>query len=206
MSTQIKSGEKQKDDQLLRQLKSNIRRSEAVNALESLGLDEKDATFLELPFYYRKKKNLEDEDYDTIVDLFNRVKPDHIFIAGDLSDPHGTHGLCYQAVEEALSRYRKQGNDVKKCWLYRGAWQEYPVSETDVFVPCSKQTLDRKIYAIFKHGSQNLSPMFPGEDKREFWERARDRNLDTANRLRSLGLPSFYAVESFFTCNELPKV
>lgn len=193
--------------QIIQKLQTNVRRAEAITAIESLGLTENDAVFLDMPFYYRKSKSLEQDDIQLLFDLFDRVNPDHIFIAGDLSDPHGTHGKCYSAIKEALTKWREStGKKSNKCWLYRGAWQEYPIHEATVFVPFSKRTLDRKIYSIYKHGSQNLSPMFPGEDKREFWERARDRNLGTAKKLRDLGFPSFYAVEAFYTCYELPSI
>ena len=39
----------------------------------------------------------------------------------------------------------------------------------------------RKRAAIFKHESQKDKALFPGPDPREFWERAEDRNLGTAD-------------------------
>lgn len=27
-----------------------------------------------------------------------------MFLAGDLSDPHGTHGHCYNAIKEAFNK------------------------------------------------------------------------------------------------------
>ena len=40
--------------------------------------------------------------------------------------------------------------------------------------------------------------MFPGgSDKREFWQRAEERNRQTARTYDQLGLPEFYAVEAF---------
>lgn len=49
-----------------------------------------------------------------------------------------------------------------QVWLYRGAWQEWPLHEADVFVPLSKADLDRKVEVIFKHESQEDRAMFPG--------------------------------------------
>ncbi|NNF03028.1 MAG: glucosamine-6-phosphate deaminase, partial [Rhodothermales bacterium] len=87
--------------------------------------------------------------------------------------------------------------------LYRGAWQEWEIHRADVFIPMSKSDLDRKIEAIFKHESQKDRAMYPGAyDSREFWERARDRNRETATRLNALGLPEFYAAEAFVTTEE----
>jgi glucosamine-6-phosphate deaminase len=40
--------------------------------------------------------------------------------------------------------------------------------------------------------------MFPGStDHREFWQRAEERNYDTARLYDKLGLPEFYALEGF---------
>lgn len=39
--------------------------------------------------------------------------------------------------------------------------------------------------------------MFPGEDKREFWERVKMRNKNTANTLRAIGLTEYEAAEAF---------
>jgi glucosamine-6-phosphate deaminase len=40
--------------------------------------------------------------------------------------------------------------------------------------------------------------MFPGgADRREFWQRAEDRNRNTAKTYDSLGLPEFFALEGF---------
>ena len=90
-------------------------------------------------------------------------------------------------------------------WLYRGAWQEWEVHRADVFVPLSKHDLDRKIEAIFKHESQKDRALFPGAyDEREFWQRARDRNRETAAKLNDLGLPEFHAAEAFVITYDMP--
>ena len=38
---------------------------------------------------------------------------------------------------------------------------------------------------------------FLGGDERLFWQRAEDRNRDTANRYDALGLASYEAIEAF---------
>ena len=43
--------------------------------------------------------------------------------------------------------------------------------------------------------------MFQGEDLREFWVRAEDRNKETAQRYQSLGLASYAAMEAFVRYN-----
>ncbi len=207
-------------------LKAYIRYGEAIAAIEVMGLDADDAEFLDMPFYRTgrvRKDPISGADVDVVYDLLEKVNPTHVFVAGDLSDPHGTHRMCYKAIKEALERYNEDAappsedgtpSDAESpsgarpqplVWLYRGAWQEWPLHEADVFVPLSKADLDRKVESIFKHESQKDRAMFPGAyDDREFWERARDRNRGTADELNRLGLPEFYAAEAFVTTYDMP--
>jgi len=163
-----------------------------------------------MPFYKTGRVNKDpigDADVALVRSLLDDIQPQHIFVAGDLSDPHGTHRMCYTAIETALEDYNISLSDKDErplVWLYRGAWQEWEIHKADVFIPLSKADLDRKIEAIFKHESQKDRAMFPGAyDSREFWERARDRNCETAVSLNALGLPEFYAAEAFVTQMEL---
>ena len=185
-------------------IKSAIRYSEAIAGIEVIGLDRSNARFIDLPFYQTgriKKKPVGEEDARIIVDLMNEQNPDHIFVAGDLSDPHGTHRICYVAIQMALERYKHEHDGQgPMVWLYRGAWQEWEIHQADIFTPISRTEMVRKIEAIFKHESQKDRAMFPGAyDDREFWQRAHDRNTGTAKALNRLGLPEFYAAEAFVT-------
>lgn len=185
-------------------IKSAIRYSEAIAGIEVMGLNRSNARFIDLPFYQTgriKKKPVGEEDARIIVNLMNEQNPDHIFVAGDLSDPHGTHRICYVAIQMALEHYkRERGGQGPMVWLYRGAWQEWEIHQADIFTPISRTEMVRKIEAIFKHESQKDRAMFPGAyDDREFWQRARDRNTGTAKALNRLGLPEFYAAEAFVT-------
>jgi glucosamine-6-phosphate deaminase len=179
-------------------IKREIREAEAVSGVEALGLPRSACRFLNLPFYQTgkvKKDPIGPADVAIIVDLFREVRPEVIFVAGDLSDPHGTHRQCKQAIEQALREYDGPQPDV---WLYRGAWQEWPVHEANVLVPLSQSDLRRKIMAIFKHQSQKDVAPFPGgHDDREFWQRVEQRNTGTAKDLDRLGLPEYHAMEAF---------
>lgn len=183
-------------------LKAFIRYAEAISGIGVMGLTAKDARFLDMPFYKTgrvRKDPVGPADVEIIRDLLHELKPRHIFVAGDLSDPHGTHRMCYKAIAQGLEEYRNEvGDEAPLVWLYRGAWQEWEIDRADVFLPMTKANLDRKIEAIFKHESQKDRAMFPGaHDSREFWERARDRNQETADALNLLGLPEFHAAEAF---------
>lgn len=179
-------------------IKTNIRRSEAIAGASVVGIPPEKTRFLDLPFYKTgqiKKHPIGDEDIQSILNLMYEIQPEIIFVAGDLSDPHGTHRMCKEAIDQALTIYDKTKPEV---WLYRGAWQEWEVDEADVFIPLSYDDLQRKIQAIFRHESQKDTAMFPGAyDEREFWERVQDRNTLTAEHLDQLGFPQYYAMEAF---------
>jgi glucosamine-6-phosphate deaminase len=185
------------DGDRVQALKRLIREVEAVAGLEATGLSRANARFLDMPFYRTglvKKDPISDDDIDVVVSVLDEVQPSIVFAAGDLSDPHGTHRMCLEAVDEALRRYR---GPAPKLWLYRGAWQEWPISEATVLVPMSEDELRRKILAIFRHQSQKDVAPFPGPDPREFWQRVEDRNRGTADALRALGLPAYFAMEAY---------
>jgi glucosamine-6-phosphate deaminase len=185
------------DAEIVQDLKRIIRESEAVSAIESVGLAKDCARFLDLPFYQTgkvKKDPIGERDVDITLALLDEVKPELVFAAGDLSDPHGTHRMCLEAVTRALDAYT---GPPPQLWLYRGAWQEWSLTEADVLVPMSSEELRRKTLAIFKHQSQKDVAPFPGPDPREFWQRVEDRNRGTAELLRALGLPAYYAMEAY---------
>jgi glucosamine-6-phosphate deaminase len=183
------------------QIKGLIRRGEAKAACRYYGLKEDKVHFLDMPFYETgavKKKNISKIDIQIIVDLLTEIKPHQIYAAGDLSDPHGTHRVCLSAIYEAINRLKNE-NWMKECyvWLYRGAWQEWEIEQIEMAVPLSPDELMKKRKAIFKHQSQKDSAMFPGNDKREFWVRAEDRNRETAAKYNQLGLAEYEAMEAF---------
>lgn len=185
----------------VRQIKGLIRRGEARAGARFCGLDDKHIHFLDMPFYEtgtRHKNNLGDKDVELVTNLIAQVKPHQVYAAGDLADPHDTHRVCLDAVIAACQGLKKEAW-MKDCWLwlYRGAWHEFPIHEIDMAVPISPQELAKKRRAIFMHQSQKDSPPFPGEDEREFWQRAEDRNRGTARSYRELGLAEYEAMEAF---------
>lgn len=181
--------------------KTAIRQGEARSACRYLGIPENRVHFLNMPFYETgtvKKKPIGQEDIKIIVDLLQKIKPHQIFAAGDLSDPHGTHRVCFIAILEALKQLKNEEwiNDCR-LWLYRGAWQEWDIAEVDMAVPLSPEESRIKRMAIFKHQSQKDRPLFPGTDPREFWQRAEERNIATAVRYDKLGMAEYQAIELF---------
>jgi glucosamine-6-phosphate deaminase len=199
-------------------IKRVIREAEAVSGIEVMGLTRDNARFLNMPFYQTgkvAKDPIGPPDVAIVRALLEEIKPDLIFVAGDLSDPHGTHRMCKEAIDEALSELRESGIGnresgqtagasipdslfpIPEVWLYRGAWQEWPVTDATYLVPMSQEELRLKIQAIFKHQSQKDSAPFPGQDEREFWQRVEQRNKDTAATLDRLGLAEYFAMEAY---------
>ncbi|MDG2185591.1 MAG: glucosamine-6-phosphate deaminase [Mariniblastus sp.] len=184
-------------------IKGLIRRSEAKAATRLCGVPGENLHFLNMPFYETgevKKKPLSDDDIQIIIELFQQIKPHQIYAAGDLRDPHGTHRTCLSAVLQACQRTKKEPWQ-RDCtvYLYRGAWHEWEPHEIEMAVPLSPNEVVLKRNAIFKHESQKDRAVFPGHDAREFWQRAEDRNAQTARLYDNLGLAEYEAIEGFVT-------
>ncbi len=193
----------QVDSPEIQQFKGLIRKGEALAACRYCGVKEENAHFQNLPFYETgtvKKNPYSEADVERTYDLLNKIKPHQIFAAGDLSDPHGTHRVCLQIIYKAMDRLVKENVEwVDDCylWLYRGAWQEWDIADMEMAVPIGPKDMQRKKNAIFKHQSQKDAAMFPGNDEREFWQRAEQRNKETARKYNALGMAEYEAMEGF---------
>ncbi len=187
----------------IRAIKGLIRRCEAKATCRYVGLKDTNYHFLDLPFYETgtiDKKPMSELDIRITMDLLNELKPHQVYCAGDLADPHGTHKVCLEIIFESLRRLKASGETwVKDCWvwLYKGAWQEWDVSEIEMAVPMSPDQVLKKRFGIFIHQSQKDSVPFQGSDSREFWQRAEIRNANTADLYASLGLTKYAAIEAF---------
>jgi len=187
----------------IRAIKGLIRRCEAKATCRYVGLKDTNYHFLDLPFYETgtiDKKPMSELDIRITMDLLKELKPHQVYCAGDLADPHGTHKVCLEIIFESLRRLKASGETwINDCWvwLYKGAWQEWAVSEIEMAVPMSPDQVLKKRFGIFIHQSQKDSVPFQGSDSREFWQRAEIRNANTANLYASLGLTKYAAIEAF---------
>jgi glucosamine-6-phosphate deaminase len=182
--------------------KGLIRRHEAIAAARVCGVPERQLHFLDLPFYTgeTRGRTYGAADVAAMAKLLNEFKPQLIYAAGDLDDPHGTHRLCLHVLRDALA----QAATAKvawlaqaELWLYRGAWAEWPLDEIDLAVPLSPQEVLRRRRAIFRHETQKDQALFLGEDRREFWQRTEDRSRNLAQAYNALGLAEYEAIEAF---------
>jgi glucosamine-6-phosphate deaminase len=185
----------------VREIKGLIRQGEAKNTCRFVGIKKENAHFLNMPFYETgtiRKKPLSEPDIQLIMDIIEEVQPHQIYAAGDLADPHGTHKVCLDAIFEAITRL-KHREYMKNCWvwLYKGAWAEWDIDQIEMAVPMSPDQVFKKRMGIFKHQSQKDGVVFQGEDSREFWQRAEERNRGTAELYNKLGLAEYEAMEAF---------
>jgi glucosamine-6-phosphate deaminase len=187
----------------IRAIKGLIRRCEAKATCRYVGISENNYHFMDLPFYETgmiDKKPLSETDIEITMELLRKIQPHQVYCAGDLADPHGTHKVCLDVVFESMRRLKAAGDSwVKDCWvwLYKGAWQEWDISEIEMAVPMSPDQVMKKRFGIFIHQSQKDSVPFQGSDSREFWQRAEIRNANTANLYAKLGLTKYAAMEAF---------
>jgi glucosamine-6-phosphate deaminase len=190
----------QPDSEDLLRIKGLIRQTEARAAALACGIPPEQLVFMDLRFYRTgtiAKAPIHPQDIADIIALLRRLEPAQVYVPGEMSDPHGTHRTCAEAVFQAVREVRKE-NQQFEVWLYRGAWEEWEPHEIERVVPLSPEELERKKLAVFRHQSQKDRAMFPGSlDRREFWQRAEDRNRHTAKVYDQLGLPEFYALEGF---------
>jgi glucosamine-6-phosphate deaminase len=187
----------------IRAIKGLIRRCEAKATCRYVGIKEENYHFMDLPFYETgaiEKKPMSELDIRITMDLLKEIQPHQIYCAGDLADPHGTHKVCLDIIFESLRRLKAEGASwIKDCWvwLYKGAWQEWDISEIEMAVPMSPDQVMKKRFGIFIHQSQKDSVPFQGTDAREFWQRAEIRNANTAELYARLGLTKYAAIEAF---------
>lgn len=185
----------------VRKLKGMIRKRESLAAMRYLGVSDEQVHFLNLPFYETgsiKKNPVTPKDINITKGLIDSIKPHQVYASGDISDPHGTYKVCIDIVISALQELKSQPY-MKDCWmwLYRGAWHEWDIHQIDMAVPMSPDQVLTKRNAIFFHQSQKDSVMYQGDDNREFWLRAEERNHESARKYHDLGFADYAALEIF---------
>ena len=191
------------DNQSILTVKGLIRRGEARNACTYNHIAKDHIHFLDLPFYESgkiEKLPVTEKDVQIVQQLIAEIMPHQIYVAADLADPHGTHRKCTDVVLAAIQEEMMSGGgwlDDCRVWMYRGAWAEWDIADIEMCVPMSPEELLEKRNAILRHQSQVEGAPFMGDDQRLFWQRAQDRNRETAKRYDELGLACYEAMEAF---------
>lgn len=182
-------------------MKAALRRSEAKAAVRLFGLDNKYSHFLNMPFYNTggiKKGELTDADVEKVVALLREIKPHQIYAAGDMSDPHGTHRICLEALMISLDIIKEEPWAAEcNVWLYRGISQEWELGMVDMAVPLSPEEAACKHRAISCYLSlrDHVDPS-TGE-KKEYWLCAQNKNQANAVLFNELGMAEYQAMELF---------
>jgi len=191
------------DNRSILTVKGLIRRGEARNACTYNHIAKDHIHFLDLPFYESgkiEKLPVTEKDVQIVQQLIAEIMPHQIYVAADLADPHGTHRKCTDVVLAAIQEEMMSGGgwlDDCRVWMYRGAWAEWDIADIEMCVPMSPEELLEKRNAILRHQSQMEGAPFMGDDQRLFWQRAQDRNRETAKRYDELGLACYEAMEAF---------
>src|SRR5439155_5352490 len=144
-----KPGQPDSDDLL--KIKGLIRQTEARAAALACGIPPEQLVFMDLRFYRTgtiAKAPIHPQDIEDIVALLERLRPAQIYVAGEMSDPHGTHRTCAEAIFQAVKEVRAKGQEFE-VWLYRGAWEEFEPHELERVVPLGPDQLERKKQGIF---------------------------------------------------------
>ena len=188
------------DTEEVRKIKTLVRKGESKSVGRFVGIPENNIRFLEMPFYETgtiKKADITDADIQLIVDLLKEVQPHQIYAAGDLTDPHGTHRKCLNAINEALTIVKdEEWTKNTWVWLYKGAWQEINPSDADMAVPLSPGEFIKKRAAVFMHRTQK-EVLHPGHENKEVWRHIEERNINVAKLYDKLGMAEYEAMETF---------
>ena len=119
--TNKKPGERDTAEVLF--IKGLIRSTEARAAALTVGIPPEQLHFMDMPFYRTgtiAKMPIGPEDVKVTADIIRAINPAQIYMAGDLSDPHGTHRLCADAILAAVTELSAEGIN-PEVWLYRGS-------------------------------------------------------------------------------------
>ncbi len=100
------------------------------------GIPPEQLEFMDLRFYHtgtKTKKPIHPKDIEDVVELLKRLNPYQVYVAGELSDPHGTHRVCAEAVYNRGAAGRAAGLS-PDVWLYK-AREEWEPHEIEMAVP-----------------------------------------------------------------------
>ena len=142
----------------------------------------------------RSTKTRRAEDVRVVRECIEAVQPRQIYVAGDMTDPHGTHRVCTGLVFQALREIERRPAPTRRAPVSR-RWQEWPHA-IDVAVP-SPRDQQRNARHLPPRVAERHGLVSSPDDPREFWQRAEDRNRSTADTYNQIGLPEYYAMEAF---------
>jgi glucosamine-6-phosphate deaminase len=144
----------------------------------------------------RQEPGRRPEDVRIIRELDRADRPAQIYVAGDLSDPHGTHRVCAEAIFRALGEIEEEQRPIPEVLLYRGAWQEWALHEIEIAVPLSPGDLARSGKAIFMHESRRTPRCSPAATPANSGNGPRTATAAPPH-VQPVRLPEYFAMEAF---------
>jgi LmbE family N-acetylglucosaminyl deacetylase len=157
-----------------REIKSRIRREEAIACCDYLGAK---PVFWDLPFYEKQEKKFTQDDLDIVSSFLEQIEPDSIFLIDEVSDPHGTHGVVRDVVLKVLQKKSYSG----VLFGYQ-VWEDVTsIDNCDKLVCFDQATMKEKEKLISFYKSQLQDPAYPCEHK-DFIELARINNSAMAKK------------------------
>jgi glucosamine-6-phosphate deaminase len=157
------------------QRKREIRRKEAISAIEILGGSKENLEFLDLRFYYSGWYS--SEDIDKVFDLITIYMPDIIYVCID-NDPNSTHKKCAEIIDEALVQYPLDSI----IYCYTSIWSIFSPKETNAYISFNEELMSRKIEAIKAHKSQEHPLYLKG--KKPLWQKVKEKDKKLAKKLQ----------------------
>jgi glucosamine-6-phosphate deaminase len=155
-----------KDPPDIQLLKGMLREWEVELLWAYFGIEPSAIHPLRLGFYQGDIFSEEPEIYRDVIpihDLMNKIKPNIVTVA---FDPEGsgpdTHYKVLMAVAEALKMYEKEsGDSTIRVWGYRNVWYRFKLSEADIIVPVSLNTLSLMHTAFMNCFGSQSAASFP---------------------------------------------
>jgi LmbE family N-acetylglucosaminyl deacetylase len=151
---------------------AETRQIEAINGIKKLGGSEENLFFTTFPFYDRKDRIIQDDDYEYARDLLRQNKPSKVFICADIFDPNRTHKKCFEILTKIMTEDEFKNI---KAYFYYSVWYWPEEDEYTHILPYDYETYKMKIYAMLEHRSQ-IETKFMGNDPRPFYQRATARD------------------------------
>ncbi len=144
------------------------------------------------------KDPIHPKDIEDIAALLTRLKPHQIYVAGELSDPHGTHRMCAEAIFAAVRRTCGHRAGVRGVAVPRRLGGVGAARDRDGGAAQSRTCWSgrsRRSSATSRRRTGRCSPAAPtGASSGSGPRTATSR---TAKIYDALGLPEFYALEAF---------
>lgn len=127
---------------------ARIREEEMAREASLLGAEPR---FLRSRFY--DTGAFEEADVETLLELLEELRPG-LVLAPARADPHPTHSLARQVLDEALRRHVAVTARRVEVWTCEGPWYQHPLEAARTQVLLGRDQEARKLRAVRAHRSQ----------------------------------------------------